>query len=114
MRAIESVTQSWVQAMDSTIIGDSKTNLPNIHTVVSRYPILEICSLAEMSVQLHCIICCCSGAIGKQQKFIKISLSGTEYNAQTLKTIDSNRVFSKVIFLIILIYTLMDSKNVIM
>lgn len=102
MRAIESVTQSWVQAMDSTIIGDSKTNLPNVHTVISRYPIVEICSSTEMSVKLHCIICCCPGVKGKQQKFVKVSLSGTEYNAQTLKTFDNNRVLSKVIIFIII------------
>lgn len=99
MHAIETVTQSWVHAIDSTIMEDSKADLSIVHTVISRYPIVKVCSTDEMSAQLHCIICSCQGFIGKQQKFVKVSLSGSEYNAQTLKTIDSNRVFSKVIIL---------------
>lgn len=103
VRAIESVTQNWVQAIDSATTRDLGTDLSkveNIRTMITRFPIMEMCSVNESSVsnmQLRCIVCGSQGFVDKQKKFVEISLSGTEYNSRTLKTADNARTFLKVI-----------------
>lgn len=102
MRAIETVTQTWLQATDSAIrdlLTDS-SKIDNVRTIVSKYSIIEVCQTDEDSfnnIQLCCIVCGCQGFLDKQEKFVNISLSGTEYNSRTLQNIDDDRSFSKVI-----------------
>lgn len=94
VRAIEKVTQTWLETMDA-LIRESAKKLPkvnNLRTVVTRYPELEICSMGEISVNnipLQCIVCGYEESIEKYQKFDEISLSGTEYSSRTLKTLSA-------------------------
>lgn len=103
VRAIETVTQTWKQTIDSTILTDLVTDLSkidNVVTVISKYPNMEICSMDEKSrnnINLCCLVCGYQGFMDKQQKkFVEISLSGIEYSFRTLKNIDNNITFSKV------------------
>lgn len=102
IRAIETVTQTWIQAIHSTMIKNSVTELSavdNVHTLIKRYPSIDICSINEISdnnIQLRCIECGFEAFIGKKSSFVEISLSGTEYNSATFKNINSERIFSKV------------------
>ncbi|VVC43818.1 Hypothetical protein CINCED_3A000178 [Cinara cedri] len=90
VRAIEKVTQTWLEAMDA-LIRESAKKLPkvnNVRTIVARYPELEICSMGEISVNnipLQCIVCGYEEFVGKYKKFNEVSLSGREYNSRTLK-----------------------------
>ncbi|XP_025408586.1 uncharacterized protein LOC112682255 isoform X2 [Sipha flava] len=102
VRAIDKVTQTWVEAIDSAIIRDLVTDLTkveNIRTLIKRYPTMEMYTTDESSVhniQLRCIVCGYQGFVDKQRKFVEISLSGTEYNNRTLKNSENNRPFSKI------------------
>lgn len=102
MGAIETVTHSCLQAIDSVIAQESVTNLSNVdnvHTVIIKYPNLEMYSMEEIAVgnlQLYCVVCGRQGIAEKQQKFIEITLSGSEYNAKTLKNVEIDKTFSKV------------------
>lgn len=106
VRTIESVTQKWVQAIDSATTKDSGTDLSkveNIRTMITKFPNMEVCSVDESltnNTQLRCIVCNCQGFVGKQKTFSEISLSGTEYNSQTLKNIDNAISCLKVIILV--------------
>lgn len=102
MTAIETVTKSCIEAMDSIITQGSIIDLSkveNVCTLVTKYPDLEMLVLDERTVrniQLLCVVCGHRGFIGKQQKFIEISLSGLEYNPRTLTNVDVNEAISKV------------------
>ncbi|XP_026818161.1 myb-like protein O isoform X2 [Rhopalosiphum maidis] len=103
LSAIETVTQTWKQNITSTTLKDSVTDLSkveNVWTLIAKYPNMEINSLNEKSknnMNLRCLVCGNQEFMKKQQKeFVEICLSGTEYNSQTLKNIDSNITFSKV------------------
>jgi len=102
MRAIETITQTWLQAIHSTMIKNSITELSmvdNVDTVIKRYPIINVESVDEISIsniQLRCIECGFESFVPKEQFFVEISLSGTEYNSRTLKNINSERASSKV------------------
>lgn len=103
VHAIETVTQTWIQAIHSTMIKNSMTELStvdNIHAMIKKYPSIDVCPVDEMSInniQPRCVECGFKKAfVQKEQSFVEISLSGTEYNSQTLKIVDNERIFSKV------------------
>lgn len=107
MSAIETVTRTWMQAISSAIVKDSiadLTDVENVHTVVTKYPNLKVCSTEDISlsnIQLRCLVCCRQGFMMKQQQFIEISLTGSEYDSRTLKNVDIDKPFPEVTILII-------------
>ncbi|CAH1733158.1 unnamed protein product [Aphis gossypii] len=105
LSAIETVTQTWKQTIDSTMFKDSVTDLSkveNVWTIIAKFPNMEINAIDKKSrnnINLRCLVCGYQEYMKKQQKeFVEICLSGMEYSSQTLKNIDSNNssiTFSK-------------------
>lgn len=93
VRAIEKVTQTWLDAMDTLIRESAKklSKVDNLQTIVTRYPNLEICSASEIIVNnsnspLQCIVCGHEECFDKYKKFDEVSFFGTEYSSHTLKS----------------------------
>ncbi|XP_060858706.1 uncharacterized protein LOC132936056 [Metopolophium dirhodum] len=104
LRAIETVTQTWKQTIDSTVFKDLATDLSNVEnicSIIAKYPNMEICSIdgkSKNNINLRCLVCGYQEFMEKHQmEFVEISLSGMEYNSRTLKNIDSNITFSKIV-----------------
>lgn len=97
INTIESVTQTWIKAMDSAFLNNLKTDLSRIedlHTILKRFPILDMHPIDEYSMNIILISCVVCGT--SKQKFFEVCFSGTEYNSQTLKNIEVDKTFSKV------------------
>lgn len=95
-----------MRAIDATATTDLETDLSdeqNMRSIIARFPNMEMCSVNESSVnnmELRCIVCGSQGFVDKQKKCFEISLSGFQYNPRTLRYIDHNRTFFKVIILV--------------